>query len=712
MSSSESTADQTSVYRKLAFLAAPFLSACICLGTPLTIYLANSAFFDALRRDVLLISGLSTVAVALVLALPAARRSPAWLPGYSTLLTALGVTCWLNSNVLTVELGSLRGDGIDIASVTSAPVFTASGLIAFVAVAVLGWVRPQVAYRALQILLFAVLGASLAQAVQDPRHPQRQLDDDEGAGFYTVSRTANTFIIIYDAFQNDIFQEIVASDPTIRRSLHGFTLFTDTLGVAGSTTLAVPAMLSGEQYRIGESIPNYMKRGAVDGSFLSELAESNYDVAYLHFQPNCPRKVACYTAGGLQGSRWHRALADYAFLLDLSALRALPPPMKNLVFNDGAWLISRAVNMPAAVRDTHGVRDMSFFTGFVRRLRPLHDRPAVRAMHLVFPHSPIVYDENCTLYGRSKPWTRENFVKQATCATKSFLTFLDRLRALGLYHDSLIVFTADHGAGFGPVSDGPAPTIRDCGGRDLIAYAHPLLAIKPPGVSSDLKFSAAPAQLTDLRSTICSYLDGCAPNTVPSVFDLEDGAPRERRIDGSFLWTRADWDGDYPSPFTSYTVSGPTQDPASWYPLHGDFPTDRLPFDKEDRERHSAYGLGWKADFHQDGDNYSRWAVGKRAILYFRLPKGHPIRLRFTVKNWHSGQAMSLSVNGTLVGTMQVPAGDYTNLFIDVPATAIDRELSELALDFTQDGAGDDTWLGKHRLSVLFDDIAVERPAS
>jgi hypothetical protein len=702
---------------RFVVLAAVFLSASVCLETPLTIYFANRAFFDAPARDALLVSGAWAVWVALLLALPGAWRSPVWRRAYAALLAALGVTCWLNSNLLVGKLGTLRGDAIDLASVAQNPGFAAVGGVAFFGVALLAWLRPKLTYRGLQVFLFAVLGSALVQAAQASRepHPKEGNDpgqDQRGEHVYEVSRTANAFIIIYDAFQNDIFQEIVASYPASRRALQGFTLFTETLGVSGSTTLAIPAMLSGEQYRFGESIPDYMQRASVDGSFLTGLVEGGHDVAYVRFRPNCPRKVSCFTAGELQSSSWQRAVGDYAFLLDLSVLRALPGPAKNLVFNDGAWLISRAAaNTPATLRGAHSVRDLSFFRGFIQRLRPVYDRPAVRAMHLLLPHSPLAYDEHCVPYDRPQPWTREFYVQQATCALRSFVEFSDRLRELGLYDDSLIVVAADHGAGFGPVDDDGAPTIRDATGRDLLAYAHPLLAVKPPGARGELQLSASPVQLTDIRSTVCSFLKTCTRNEAPSVFDARDAASRGRRFDASFLWTQAHWDGDYPGPFTSYDVRGPVRDVSSWRPVRGDFPAERLPFDGDDRQRHSAYGVGWKRDFHLDGERSSRWAVGKRAVLYFRLPQTRPVRLRCRVRNWHKDQAMSLTVNGRLVHTVPVPAGDYTDLFIQVPGTAIDRELSELAFDFTRDGTGEDTWLGKSHLAVLFDEIAVEPAA-
>jgi hypothetical protein len=710
MSAATRPPDQERILARFVVLAALFLSASVCTGTPLTIYCANRAFFDALVGDVLLVSAASAVGIALLLALPGARSSPAWRRAYAALLAALGVTCWLNSNLFVGELITLRGDVIDIASVERNPGFTAAGSVAFFGVALLAWLQPRLTYRGLQVLLFAVLGATLVQAAQASRapHPGR---DQRGEHVYDVSRTANAFIIIYDAFQNDIFQEIVAKDPASRHGLQGFTLFTDTLGVAGSTTLAIPAMLSGEQYRFGESIPDYRQRGSVDRSFLTDLADGGYDVAYVPFHKNCPRRVPCFTAGALQGSWWHSAVSDYAFLLDLSVLRALPAPARNLVFNDGLWLISRAVDIPGALRGSHGLRDMPFFTGFVDRLRPAYDRPAFRAIHLVLPHAPVVYDEHCVPYERPKPWTREFFVPQAMCALKSFMEFTDRLRELGLYDDSLIVLAADHGAGFGPAEDGAAPTIRDSADRDLVAFSHPVLAVKPPGARGEMRLSALPVQLTDIRSTVCSFLPACARNEAPSVFDAGSATPRERRFDASFLWTRADWDGDYPGPFTSYVVRGPVRDVSSWHPVRGDFPAERLPFDRDDRQRHSAYGIGWKTGFHQDGENFSRWAVGRRAVLYFRLSQSRPVRLRFRIKNWHEGQVMSLTVNGRPLDTVAVPTGDYTDLFIQVPGTAIDRELSELTLDFTRDGADEDTWLGRDHLAVLFDEITVEPPA-
>ena len=68
---------------------------------------------------------------------------------------------------------------------------------------------------------------------------ERDARADEPGTFYDISQTTNVFIIVYDAFQNDTFQEIVADDPSLSKSLEGFTLFRDTLGAAGSTTLTM-----------------------------------------------------------------------------------------------------------------------------------------------------------------------------------------------------------------------------------------------------------------------------------------------------------------------------------------------------------------------------------------------------------------------------------------------------------------------------------------
>jgi len=698
--------DSPSSHRRIALVAGLTAAVSTMLATPVVIFCANAAFFDVRLSDLLLVSTTVTAVAATTLGVPALLLGRRSIRVYASILAAVAVVSWLYTNVQVMHIGPLHG-AVKLPEPTRiARLFDLVGLASAVAVAILVFRKTLFVYRLL-LLLFVVSGATVVKIAQHRELLQSTaVNPTENAEFFGVSKTSNVFVIVLDAFQTDVFEDIVEAHTSFPSQLQGFTLFRETLGVSASTTLSIPALHSGEQYVLGESLPGYQRRGTVDGSFLTELADAGWNTAYLRFRPSCPERVPCYKAGQFRGSRWAVTLADYAFLLDLSTWRALPSRLKKYLVNDGAWLFTNLASVPGTVRNAHGIRDLGFFMRFIHELEPSRTEPAARFMHLIVPHSPLVFDEEC----RVRPatlWTREYFTQQATCTTRTFLGFLDRLRELSIYDSSTIAIVADHGAGFAIPAQKDGFSIYDLEGRDIVSYAQTLLAVKPPGATGDLLVSDAPAQLTDLRSTICALVRDCGPNDAPSMFDLDERARRQRRFDGAFLWTKAQWDGDYPSPFTSYLVDGPVRDKASWRPIHGEFPTKMLSFDKNDAL--SAYGHGWAKGFNEEGNDSSRWATGTSAILYLQLPLRQPARLRFRVRNWHPDQTMSLVVNGRILGTQPVPIGEFTELVFAVPADAVDAELSVLELRFAQAGEGGADWLAEGRLSVLFDELIVDR---
>jgi hypothetical protein len=699
--------DRPSIHRRLAFVAGLTAALSSLFATPVVIFCANAAFFDVRLPDLLLVSMTVTALAAAALGVPALLLSDRLTRWYSSILAAVAVLLWLYANVQTMHIGPLHGVVELPAPTRIARLFDLVGLATAVAVVVLALRKTLVLHRALLLLLLVVSGATAVKIVQHRELFQSPVvNQAENAEFFRVSKTSNVFVIVFDAFQTDVFEDVLETHARIPPELQGFTLFRETLGVSASTTLALPALHSGEQYVLGESLPGYQRRGTVEGSFLTELADAGWSSAHLKFRPSCPERVPCYTAGQFLGSRREVALADYTFLLDLSAWRAFPNRLKKYVVNDGAWLFTDLVGLPGTVRNAHGIRDLGFFMRFIDELEPTRAEPAARFMHLVVPHSPIVFDEECQVR-LPTPWTREFFTEQATCTTRTFLGFLERLRELSIYDSSTIAIVADHGAGFRDPADQDGFCIHDLRGRDIVPYASTLLAVKPPGATGDLHVSGALGQLTDLRSTICTLIRDCSPSEAPSLFALDEHTPRQRRFDGSFLWGRSEWDRDYPAPFTSYLVDGPVRDRASWRPIHGEFPTEIVSFDKNDAL--STYGHGWAKGFHQEEDDSSRWVTGKSATLYVQLPLRQPARLRFLARTWHPGQTMSLVVNGRILEAQLVPNGVLTELVFTVPASAIDAELSVLELRFSKDAEAGADWLAEGRLSVLFDEMTVER---
>lgn len=91
-------------------------------------------------------------------------------------------------------------------------------------------------------------------------------------------------------------------------------------------------------------------------------------------------------------------------------------------------------------------------------------RSGVYFAHLLLPHAPFVYQDDCQLDYSSEPWERfltsglekntvderivryVRYLPQAKCALNEIGRLFDRMRELGLYDDAFIVVHSDHGS--------------------------------------------------------------------------------------------------------------------------------------------------------------------------------------------------------------------------------------------------------------------------
>ena len=105
-------------------------------------------------------------------------------------------------------------------------------------------------------------------------------------------------------------------------------------------------------------------------------------------------------------------------------------------------------------------------------------------------HSTFL-DADCEFIGVTRA-TRASYLEQSTCAVAVVTRLLDRLRVLGVYDDSVIVISSDHGVRLTPeefVYDEPLPF------GDLPAVAgnsRALLAVKTANADGPLRISYAP----------------------------------------------------------------------------------------------------------------------------------------------------------------------------------------------------------------------------
>jgi phosphoglycerol transferase MdoB-like AlkP superfamily enzyme len=126
---------------------------------------------------------------------------------------------------------------------------------------------------------------------------------------------------------------------------------------------------------------------------------------------------------------------------------------------------------------------------------------------LILPHFPYVLEEDCSFDPKGE---RTSPLKQSRCTNQLIIEFVELLKELGRFDNSLIVIQSDHGGRFA-ITDGELQNVEEQGYYSEIwsrARSRSLLLVKPAGTSAgqELAVSNVPATLMDIASTMFQSL--------------------------------------------------------------------------------------------------------------------------------------------------------------------------------------------------------------
>ncbi len=491
-----------------------------------------------------------------------------WFRRYVVALFGFGMLCWLQGGVLVANYGAFAGEALDWERhAWRGPAEIGLWVIGLSAMLVAWRKIFAIAPFASQLLIALQTLVLVASAVRsDAGTPETGRDGFDSV--FELSRTRNVIHLVLDGFQSDVFREILESDPVLADSMSGFVLFVDHAGAFRTTIASIPAMLTGEAYRYQEPIRRFMRRVATQRSLLGALRKHGFetDAVSPHLQglgpaTNVFRLPRPYVSRGdyTRFAAWQ--------LVDLSLFRHAPHVLKRWIYNDQSWRLQTVLgtsgNGVAVRRRHHAENGRAFLDDFVRRARVGRERPVYKFLHVGIPHLPVVLDARCGFTGVTA-LSREGYVDQATCATGLVTRLLDRLRTLGVYEDSVIILSSDHGVGTfqeDPAGDDASPLVAL---PRIMGNARALLAVKAAHATGPLRISDAPTTVTDVPATVMDLLD-VAGSGYPgrSVLRITEDEDRERAY-AWYRWEDADWKRSYLRRMDLFSIRGPISDRESW----------------------------------------------------------------------------------------------------------------------------------------------------
>ena len=680
--------------KQLTVLSAVLISTLIFLFLPSEIYLRNPREF--ISTAPLLLGNLSIGALlfALGLALPGLAPFSGWRKFYAIVIAGAFLALWVSGVFLVADLGELDGTSFDLSRHVRTLTFHSlwfTSVFGAACFAVSKW--PGHSMRAISII---GAGLVLIGAVNFFSAVNQHKDVWEPASVREVSRFSskrNLLIVLMDSFQSDVLQEILDEDPAIRDKLDGFQFYPDTLGVAPSTYLTMPALHSGALYNNQMSLSEYYDLGVRDGSFLAELAGNGYQVDIINpIIGRCPEgSNTCTRQENLLLHVSEITGSEASRLADLGFLRAMPGLLKQWVFNGSSGPVTRLRNdIPLSGLEQRIYQANTVLELIADNLWTVNGPPTAKLVHLLNTHPPFMFDKACRFVGVGKVIDRRRMTSQTKCAMRWFFYLLDKLKAHGIYDNSMIILTSDTGAGGVHGNDDQSSLYAQRHGVPpgefgrLIGGANPVLAIKFPNSSGPLKSSLMQAQLIDIPRTVCETLQDCTNDV---GLNLGDGVLTNReRTYKYYRWKNEYWKLNRIPGIVGYKIHGPLWLASSWSrSFSNEMPVEISKVEFSDEDQPELFGMGWgDVEVNESGIS-KRWSVAERAELFLPLPMGSELILEFEVLTAPGvdDQEMTVRVNGEAVGSRKL-THRLQYVSVSVPAALVTEPLSRIDLEFSR----------------------------
>ena len=394
---------------------------------------------------------------------------------------------------------------------------------------------------------------------------------------FVFSQRKNILFFLLDGFQTDLFWDIIDKSPDLRNDLQGFTYYPNTTAVFSKTYPTIPLLLTGKTYRKQEPIKTFLEN-VYDESLLTELVNNHWDVGifpYVNGVINLSSKIAT----NIRYSITNTEIAEnYLNALNFSIYRSVPHILKPLVYNKGHFIFGKKSTDYLKARYTPMGYDLNkkirkntnykhhakiFLSGLTNYSGTQNDKQTFRFFHINAPHEPFTLNIDLE-YGR----IGDDFYayrEYAEAINKLMTAYLQQIKNLGIYDNSMIIIAADHGGGE-YTEKRYNPKKKEF--EDDAKYGHksaagrPLLLIKPFGAQGVMQQSEKPLSLLDIAPTIAKAagLNSHVYEGLP--IDLIDSNEKRKRIFHFYNFTG--WKLKYLEDFETYEIDGHVFDDSSW----------------------------------------------------------------------------------------------------------------------------------------------------
>lgn len=542
-----------------ALLCNLFLAGTVLYFAPMEVYVGNLSSFVMPFEHVWWIMLAATLAAALLLTVVEMLLPRKVTLLLSALTAGLALCCYVQSMFLNGGMVTLTGEEMDItpAGVTVNLVIWAAILLAVLAgvIVLLIKKKEQLAHNVLRYVSAALTGIqalALVTLIFTSDLSGGELETFlTGNGQFELSKGENVVVFILDTSDASVVNEALAQYPELHNELSGFTYYPNTTSTYSRTFPSLTYMLTGERFYFNEDPAGYVDRAFAGGTLLRDMHAAGTDVRIftddLGMIGNAASDIIANSTNYAYNQLENLSLPGLVQGMGTISLYKLAPYALKEEFEYDAFDIG-AESM--TLEETYFSNlDCDFYYELVDQTLTAtadYDK-AFRFYHLWGNHPGYCWDANLDFVFDYTPAQVD-----AMCGSlRMVVTYVQQMKALGVYDQSTVIITADHGYSGGGDS------------LDLPKAAAPLMMIKPAGAAdSPLVISNAPVCHEDLPAT---YLQGLGIDAAAygrTLLDIPEDEARQR----TYYYTALFSDEDGEIALREYLVDGNALELASYQP--------------------------------------------------------------------------------------------------------------------------------------------------
>lgn len=314
-------------------------------------------------------------------------------------------------------------------------------------------------------------------------------------GLYEVAPDNNVFVFVVDCFDQDNVDEMLVVDPHILDALGGFTCYDNVTGSYCYTHISVPYLLSGERIPQYNPSDEQLENALNQSPYYNALTENVSNVG-IYTEEFClvgdNERQKIDNLGSSENSQLNVDTTTYAAQYS-SFYRVLPLFLKNrfsYTSEDFNWamLSTKDGTEFYGVSPRSDANMLDYLQAKGLKVNPDYENGCFRFIHTSGAHEPFKLDKN-----GNYSLTSTSRLDSALGSMKLVSQYLKRLQEAGVYENSTIIITSDHGT---------CKSYRIEDNAEL--SINPIMFYKPAGADSDKPCarSTAPVSHDDIFPTV------------------------------------------------------------------------------------------------------------------------------------------------------------------------------------------------------------------